>query len=156
MLPFFRTLSICAVCILICTGLFAGNSSVRPFSPLPAKFLISVKKLDSNFIAEKIASHKIVKICSCQILNVQSNNYDHRKVAVFAEKTNNGNFSADSRVAKEAIEKEKKHLKAFFYDKLKVVGHVAESSDCKSLYVKLKSADEDLVMYDILDADAQF
>jgi len=51
------------------------------------------------------------------------------------------------------IEKEKKHLKLLFYDKLKVVNHIAQTTDCKSLYIKLKGADRSLVMYDILDAD---
>src|SRR4029077_14194381 len=100
-----------------------------------------------------VAHHKVAKICSCQILNLQSSNYQHNKVAVFAEKTNDGNFSSDSRAAKETIEKEKKHLKQLFYDKLQVVDHIAENTDCKSLYLKLKDNDRSLVMYDILDAD---
>ena len=103
--------------------------------------------------ASAVAHHKVAKICSCQILNLQSSNYQHNKVAVFAEKTNNGSFSSDSKAAKGTIEKEKKHLKQLFYDKLEVVNHIAENTDCKSLYLKLKKKDNALVMYDILDAD---
>lgn len=96
---------------------------------------------------------KSFKICSCQILDLKSNNYDHRHLAVFAEKTNNGDVSSDHSIARSAIEKEKKHLKEMFYDQLKVVNRVTESGDCQSLYSKLKAEDQTLVMYDILDAD---
>ena len=153
-MPFIRTLSLCVLCIILLdNNSFASDASVRPVSSLPPNFFTTVKNADADFASHKINRSAGVKICSCQILNMESANYQHRNVAVFAEKTNHGNYSADYRIAKDVIEKEKKHLKRLFYDKLKVVNHIAQSSDCKSLYIKLKEADRSLVMYDILDAD---
>jgi hypothetical protein len=84
---------------------------------------------------------------------MKSSNYEHQNVAVLAEKTNNGHFSSDFGAAKETIEKEKKHLRLLFYDKLKVVTRFSAPTDCKSLYRRLKAANESLVMYNILNAD---
>ena len=149
-----RTLPLCVLAIILLgNNLFAGDFSVRPVSSLPGNFFSTVKKVDADFALHEISRSVGAKICSCQILNMESANYQHRNVAVFAEKTNHGNYSADYRIAKDVIEKEKKHLKHLFYDKVKVVNHIAQTTDCKSLYIKLKGADRSLVMYDILDAD---
>jgi hypothetical protein len=151
---FIRTLSLALLCIiLVDNNSFAGDASVRPVSFLPKNFLSTVKNVDADFALNEINRSKGAKICSCQILNLESANYQHRNVAVFAEKTNHGNYSSDYKIAKDAIEKEKRHLRQMFYDKLKVVNKIAQTTDCRSLYIKLKGADSSLVMYDILDAD---
>ncbi|MBS1599799.1 MAG: hypothetical protein JST75_16355 [Bacteroidetes bacterium] len=153
-MPFIRTLSLCVLSIIIShSQSFAGDASVRPVSPLPDNFMTTVKKADAGFSLHETKSISAVKICSCQILSMESSNYQHRNVAVFAEKTNHGDYSADAKIAKNAIEKEKKNLKHLFYDKVKVVNHISRTTDCKSLYIQLKGADRSLVMYDILDAD---
>jgi hypothetical protein len=152
-MPFIRTLFACLLFILIGNNLFAGDASVRPVSSFPDNFFGTVKNADANFSLHETNGTVGAKICSCQILNMESANYEHRNVAVFAEKTNHGDYSADYKAAKAAIEKEKKHLKNFFYDKVKVVNHIVQTTDCKSLYIKLKGADRSLMMYDIIDAD---
>jgi len=153
---FIRALALCALCIILLGNkLFAGTASVRPVSPFSENFFTSVKKVDADFPLREISHDANVKICSCQILNLESANYQHRHVVVLAEKTNHGNYSSGYRVAKGVIEKEKKHLRLFFYDKIKVVNKFAQSTDCKSLFIKLKELDQSLVMYDILDADVK-
>ena len=86
-------------------------------------------------------------------MDLKSNNYDHRHLAVFAEKTDNGDLSSDHSIAKSVIEKEKKHLKEMFYDQMKVINSVSESGDCLSLYSRLKADDQSLVMFSVIDAD---
>jgi hypothetical protein len=102
------------------------------------------------------ASHETTssrgRICSCQILNLSSSNFDHRHMALLAEKTDHGTAS-DFSAAKNSIEKEKKQLKKMFYDKVKLVSESAATGSCKALYVRLKSGDSNLELYEILNAD---
>jgi hypothetical protein len=148
-----RTLVLAAFYLLSTQFIFAGDGSSKPLFHFSTHFKASSKAADKTFISMTGKEMKSFKICSCQILDLKSNNYDHRHLAVFAEKTNNGDVSSDHSIARSAIEKEKKHLKEMFYDQLKVVNRVTESGDCQSLYSKLKAEDQTLVMYDILDAD---
>jgi len=156
MRSFIRTPLLLICFISFSSQILAGSHSVRPVSVFHQNFFNTIQRLDSSI--EKtvpVVTHSLssTKICSCQILNLQSANYIHRNVAVFAEKTNNGNSSLNYRIAKQVIEKEKKHLRELFYDKMEVLNTVAETIDCKSLYNKLKGADQSLIIYDILDAD---
>jgi hypothetical protein len=56
------------------------------------------------------------RICSCQILNLESLNYDHRYVVLLAEKTNDGSTAAFN-AAKNRIRKEKNVSKKCFTTK---------------------------------------
>jgi hypothetical protein len=95
------------------------------------------------------------KICACQILQLQSLNHRPRNYALFAERTNRKSFFYDSHRAKWRIEKEKKHLTDFFYDKLEVLDDFVEISDCRSVFIKMKKKQKSLILYDILDADVK-
>ena len=152
---------------------FAGTGVIRPVGHLPGKFTYTIQKLDS-FLSSTVTVTEAGpvqdasqaspdketaagnstrgRICSCQILNLESSNYNHQHIAVFAEKTNHGS-SADFRAAKNRINKEKKHLKNMFYDKVEVVAEVEAEGSCHSMYVKLKSRDARLQIYEILNAD---
>ena len=90
--------------------------------------------------------------CSCQIMHLSSSNYDHQAMAVFAEKTNRGE-GTEFAEAKSRIEKEKKKLKKQFYDKVTVVAEMTAPVSCQALYKQLKSNDQSLQVFDILDAD---
>ena len=92
------------------------------------------------------------KICSCQVLNLESSNFDHRYVVLLAEKKNDGSGAAYS-IAKNRIQKEKKHLKQMFYDKIKVVSETQGTGSCKEMFYRLKSANVRLQLYEILNAD---
>jgi hypothetical protein len=89
------------------------------------------------------------RICSCQILNLGSSNYDHRYVVLLAEKTKGTGFKE----ARNRIQKEKKNLKKLFYDKVKLVAEMQGQGTCKSLYFRLHAADSKLQLYEILNAD---
>ena len=96
--------------------------------------------------------HPSGRICSCQIMNLESSNYSRRHIAVFAEKTNHGS-AADFNAARNRIRRERKHLKQMFYDKVEVVAEISAEGTCRSMYVKLKSNDARLQIYEILNAD---
>jgi len=144
---------------------FAGQASVRPVNSiiynstqieklesfLTARVSVSVVKKSSELTAEE-ASSSTGKICSCQVLNLGSSNYDHRYVVLLAEKKNDGSGTAFD-IAKSRIQKEKKHLKQMFYDKIKVVSEVQGTGSCKAMFFQLKSADKNLQLYEILNAD---
>ena len=146
-------------------NVFAGTGSVRPVNPIAFR-LSHIVKLDSVLSAsvsvisvEKAspssmdkAAESSSRICSCQILNLESSNYDHRYVVLLAEKTNDGSSSAYN-VAKNRIQKEKKHLKQMFYDKVKVIGEMQGTGSCKAMFFRLRSADSHLQLYEILNAD---
>jgi hypothetical protein len=92
------------------------------------------------------------RICSCQVLNLESSNYDHRNVVLLAEKTD---FASSSgfKATRSRIEKEKKQLKKLFYNKVKTVAEMQGRGSCKSMYFRLHSADGQLQLYEILNAD---
>jgi hypothetical protein len=161
---------------------FAGAAVIRPVDHLSGKFVYTVQKLDSFLsstvsinaagpVSRESASSPALsgeneaagkdnaaetfsrgRICSCQILNLESANYNHRHIALFAEKTKHGT-SADFHAAKSRINREKKHLKQMFYDKVEVVKEVESEGSCHSLYVRMKSKDARLQIYEILNAD---
>lgn len=93
------------------------------------------------------------KICVCQVLQLESTNHRVRNYALYAERTNRKSFTYDVHKAKWILEKEKKHLADFFYDKLNVLDDLMEVSDCKSMFIKMKKKHRTLILYDILDAD---
>jgi hypothetical protein len=130
----------------------AGSLSPNPMKLGGKEFFKKIKNANDFLPVEGSQATTVTKICSCQILDMKSSNYDHRHVAVFAEKTFHGN-AQDFQVTHSALEKEKKQLKKMFYDKLEVVSAHAEQTDCKSLYVKLKYADQNLIIYEVLNAD---
>jgi hypothetical protein len=148
-----RTLVIAGFLLIFANMAMAGESVSMPTPSFLSFFKASLKKIDGLINVSAKSGRTGAKICSCQILQLSSNNADHRTVAVFAEKTNYGNYSADFGDAKNAIEKEKKHLRQFFFDKVKKVDELSEATDCHSLYIKLKIANGSLVMYDVLNAD---
>jgi hypothetical protein len=148
-----RTQLLAAGLFFISNSLLASGGSPKPVSPFPSTFLNSVKKADAGFNLTSEESRAKPRICSCQILSMSSRNYQHSNVAVFAEKVNSGSLAAGLDATREAIEKEKKHLRLMFYDKLQVTFRTSEATDCRSLFNRLKEQNSSLVLYDILDAD---
>ncbi|HVY73758.1 MAG TPA: hypothetical protein VG890_02950 [Puia sp.] len=165
MSPLIRTLLALPFLSLSFAACFAGTGTVKPVQNTSRTFISQVRTLDSALstslavltddrTAENsdAATAHSGRICSCQILNLQSSNYDHRHVALFAEKTNHGS-SADYAVAKKRLDREKKNLRRQFYDKVEVVSEISGVGSCQSLYVRLKGSDEHLQMYEVLNAD---
>jgi hypothetical protein len=152
------------LCFVVNAG-FAGQGSVRPVKFMPS-LSINIKKLDSVLSNEvsvveikkatemspEEANASAGKICSCQILNLASSNFDHRYVVLLAEKKNDGNGSAYT-IAKNRIQKEKKHLKQMFYDKVELVSESQGTGSCKEMFYRLKTTNVSLQLYEILNAD---
>jgi hypothetical protein len=128
------------------TVIFAApkDSILSAHLPFSVKY-DSLKKKDTEIEPSKI--------CACQILQLESLNHKPRNFALLAERTNKKSFFYDSHKAKWRIEKEKRHLTDFFYDKLEVIDDFVETTDCRSLFIKMKKKQRTLILYDILDAD---
>lgn len=134
----------------------ANSYAVETKPILPSQKLLTQLALYKNIkdTSELNTLKHGIKICSCQVLALQSSTYRRQKnIALFAEKTNGRSLSYDVNRINRVIEKEKKHMQSFFYDKLFVLNTFTEHTDCKSLYTKLKSKNKYLILYDILDAD---
>jgi len=153
--------------LLLCVAslnIFAGSGSAKPVKVYLIQ-MNQIQKLDellsksrtiltdySTSTASPATAESTGRICSCEILDMESLNYQHQHVVLLAEKTNHGG-SADYNQAKRRLQKEKKQLKRLFYDKIKLVSAFQGTGTCKSMYVKLKSADSHLQLYEILNAD---
>jgi len=140
-------LTFCVLCSLM---VFAGNRHDSLSFSSNWESFHSFSKLDS---ASSDFGSRSTKICSCQILALQISYRRQRNFALFAEITKRRNVSSDLTVTRKLIEKEKKYMKAMFYDKVEVINAFSELTDCRSLFKKLKTDQKQLYMYDILDAD---
>jgi hypothetical protein len=144
---------------------FAGPLFVKP---VKSRFITENKilKLDSflssaispatmekeNGIQNIETSQASSRICSCQVLNLESSNYEHHSVVLLSEKTNDGTSAAYS-AAKNRLIREKRLLKKMFYDKVKVIAEFQGAGSCKSMFRSLQSTNRDLKLYEILNAD---
>ena len=150
---------------LVTMDVFGGSGSSKPVSPsvfqihnlLTLDSLLTVRVTlteirKSSDITPTETSNSTGRICSCQVLNLESSNYDHRYVVLLAEKTNDGSGTAYAS-ARNRLQKEKKHLKQMFYDKIKVVSELQGTGSCKSMFYQLRTADSHLQLYEILNAD---
>jgi exosome complex RNA-binding protein Csl4 len=138
---------------LVANIAFSNDGSIAPAPRriLSNDFLVSVKNFNQLFVKNEVTTAS--KVCSCQILNVKSNNEEVENVAVFAQKTNNGDISADLNAATSTIENAKKQMKGQFYSGIKVVAKRQVAMPCSELYKQLKNQNNSIKMYDILDAD---
>jgi hypothetical protein len=163
--PLIRFAAALVFLFLAALSVLAGPRSVHSlqtrFRPLGQMQIIndllpdsgkSVHQNESPDLVSDLPSTKNQRICACQVLHLQSSNYDHRYVVLLAEKADFAS-SAGFKAARNRIEKEKKQLKKLFYDKVKIVAELQGNGSCKSLYSRLRLADEQLQLYEILSAD---
>lgn len=140
----------------------AGDEAVRPsqfnlnaFVKSSVNFLNGKSARKAEILLEKVRTQQNDRICVCEIMELQNNNAEFTNVAVFAEKVNNGDMGRGYKTAEKEIAKEKKQMKAMFFDQVKVNTKMAVATDCLSLYMKLNQENIDIKMYDILDADVR-
>jgi hypothetical protein len=163
--PLIRFAAALVFLFLAALSVLAGPKSSRPVSttmlhPHQIKKLDNLLADSSNVLTPDSRSGSAIeklpsaadRICSCQVLNLESSNYDHQYVVLLAEKTANGS-DAGFRVARNRILKERKQLKKLFYDKVKLVAEMQGKGSCKSMYFRLRTADAQLKLYEILNAD---
>lgn len=138
----------------------AGDGSVSPASFNLAAFVKhSLKLVNGNsskkaeVLLERMRNMDGSKICVCEIVELQNNNTELSNVAIFSEKSNNGDLSRGYKMAEKEIHREKKQMRAMFFDQVKVSNKIAVATDCLSLYMKLNQENTNVKMYDILNAD---
>lgn len=112
------------------------------------RFLTSVKAIDSIITANAAA-----KVCACQILNLRSNNHHVKNAVVFAEKTNSEGQSSNLAKAQSRLEKEKRMMRSLFYNKIRVIAKTSAATDCNTLFRQLKKKQDNLLLYEVLNAD---
>jgi hypothetical protein len=157
-----RTL-VSILCLVLATGIVkAGEEAASPVNlELNLKTLIKSSVTFMNGSAmntEKLVrkmkeNRNTAKVCACEILKLRNNNDQFEQVAVFAEKTNYGDLTADYKKASLTLNGERKHMKAYFFDVVEVTQKITAPTDCLSLYLSMKSSEQVLILYDILDAD---
>jgi len=133
------------VTMAISNSIFASSEVPAPVN-FPAGFTSSLKK------SGKFSKNS--KVCSCQVLRVASNNEKDKMIAVFAEATNTGDLSSRYSSAGAVLEKEKKHLKHLFYDKMEMAEQVSTPMPCDVLYRNLQVKYENIRLLSVLDVDA--
>jgi len=154
-----RTLMALVCFVAISMTVKAGEDRLFPNTFNSGVFATTYKllkaKVDLAFHTDEAAKKPktSLKVCACQILDLESKNFEHSNVAIFSEKTNYGDISSDLDAAKEVLETEKKHLNKLFFTKMKVVSKTQDATDCSTLARKLKSDNTELKVYDVIDAD---
>jgi len=136
-----------AIAMIAFNASFAGSGTPSTTN-FPTSLGSSLKEKKMLFEAES------AKVCACQILRVVSNNESEKFIAVFAQGTNNGDLSANFAAAASVLEKEKKHLKDFFFTKIKTTENVTTPTSCSMLYRNIQVKYANVKLYDVLDADA--
>ena len=141
--PFIQTWLLLLACIAINNTTHAndGHSAPSIFNATRVKTFDSINTANST-----------AKVCACQILNLRSNNLHLKNAVVFAEKTNIDG-QADLAKAKTRLEKEKRLLRILFYNKIQVVAKTTAATDCNTLFLQMKKKQDNLLMYEVLDAD---
>jgi hypothetical protein len=144
---FTQTCFLLVACIAISITTLANDGRNTPSPFTSARFMASLKRVDSI-----IAVNTTAKVCACQILNLSSNNHHVKNAVVFAEKTNKEGDD-DLVKAKMRLEKEKRLMRILFFPKIEVIASTSSSTDCNTLFIQLKKKQDDLLLYEVLNAD---
>lgn len=107
----------------------------------------------SQQLLDNIRNSNTNSVCVCEIVELKNNNAQFSDVAIFAEKTNNGNLGREYKMAEQKISKEKKQMRSMFFEKVKTQTKIAATSNCVGLYLQLKGRYPGLKLYDILNGD---
>ncbi len=150
--------------LLVIAASMLAPAKAKDLATSPHQFSINafiratVKYLNGNSakaesLLKKLREKDRSQICVCEIMDLQNNNEELHRVALLSEKKNNGGLVREYRNARRILDQEKKHMKDFFFDRLKVTNRISANTDCISLYMKLSQTGEGIAIYDVLDAD---
>jgi hypothetical protein len=144
---FTQTCFLLIACIVISNTTLANDGRRMPSLFSTTRFMASVKKVDSFIVI-----NTTTKVCACQILNLRSNNHHVKNAVVFAEKTNK---EGDNNLvqAKIRLEREKRLMRILFFNKIEVIASTTAETDCNTLFIQLKKKQDDLLLYEVLNAD---
>lgn len=143
---FTQTCFLLIACIVINNTSLADDGRKIPSLFSTARFLASVKKVDSFIVINR------PKVCACQILNLRSNNHHVKNAVVLAEKTIKEGAN-DLVQAKIRLEKEKNLMRILFFPRIEVIARTTAETDCNTLFIQLKKKQDDLLLYEVLNAD---
>ncbi|MEP6746219.1 MAG: hypothetical protein ABJB86_00760 [Bacteroidota bacterium] len=143
----FTLICIAFAVAFISTPSFAGSGSPSKVI-FPQTFSAALKQSKALF------EPYVAKVCACQILRVESKNESATFIAVFAQAVNTGDLTFNFASASTILEKEKQHLKDFFFTKIKTTENVTAATECSMLYKNIQVKYAGVKMYDVLDADA--
>jgi len=146
MKSFTQTCFLLIACIVINKTTLANDGRKIPSLFSTARFLASVKKVDSFIVINR------PKVCACQILNLRSNNHHVKNAVVLSEKTIKEGAN-DLVQAKIRLEKEKNLMRILFFPRIKVIARTTAETDCNTLFIQLKKKQDDLLLYEVLNAD---
>ncbi len=94
------------------------------------------------------------KMCSCQLIQVQSQNDKKIQVGIFAERNLKLKKKNSFHLMDAMIRKEKSYLRRGFVDEVIVLDYYRSHTDCMTLYASLKQQNKRFHMCDILNVDA--
>ncbi len=135
--------------------LLALATNANDFVVSPKRLIFSSAFENSLLVFEKLNPGKNdAKVCACQLMLVKSGHEAALNIAVFSEKISSGDLSAEFAIATQVLEEERKHMKSFFYNKVKVIAKEVVATDCRTMYNQMKVQYADLKMFELLDADA--
>jgi hypothetical protein len=143
---FTQTCFLLIACIVINNTSLANDGRKIPSLFSTARFMASVKKVDSFIVINR------PKVCACQILNLRSNNHHVKNAVVLAEKTIKEGAN-DLVQAKIRLEKEKNLMRILFFPRIEVIARTTAETDCNTLFIQLKKKQDDLLLYEVLNAD---
>lgn len=146
MKSFTQTCFLLIACIVINKTTLANDGRKIPSLFSTARFLASVKKVDSFIVINR------PKVCACQILNLRSNNHHVKNAVVLSEKTIKEGAN-DLVQAKIRLEKEKNLMRILFFPRIEVIARTTAETDCNTLFIQLKKKQDDLLLYEVLNAD---
>lgn len=95
----------------------------------------------------------IPKMCSCQLLELQSEHDTKQHVGIFAERDQSLRKRHGFQVMDAMIRKERNYLLRGFADEVKVLNTYKSHTDCMTLYAYLKQQNKKFRMCDILNVD---
>jgi hypothetical protein len=144
---FTQTCFLVIACMAISNTVMANDGRITPSPFNTTRLLASAKGIDSI-----ITVYATAKVCACQILNLRSNNHHVKNAVVFAEKTNSEGQN-DLAKAQTRLEKEKRIMRSLFYNKIQVIAKTTSATDCNTLFIQLKKKQDNLLLYEVLNAD---
>ncbi|MCO5235155.1 MAG: hypothetical protein M9933_02715 [Chitinophagaceae bacterium] len=156
-----RIFSILFMMTVIVASTHANEDAARPKQfnlNLFVKTAFNIHNNNSQTVAHLLKnyiSRSSRSVCVCEIMELGNNNDRLENVAIFAEKTANGNLGQEYKAAERALLRERKQLRALFFDKVKTNTKMAVTNNCLGLYLELKSKSPNLKLYDVLNADVK-
>jgi hypothetical protein len=94
-----------------------------------------------------------LKICSCQLMNVQTGPFETQLVGIFAEKTLEGKPAVNYRLMNGYLRREVFYFRYVFLQSAAVNREIESPMDCTALIKQLRRDIKNLQVYNVMDID---